>query len=144
MRPAWSPRIRSAFLRRAWTWSWWLSLLLHTCVVSAFVAYWLYEIKPTKLVTSEPLEIDGGFRQRAEDSAEVSMDPLRIEPMSERFDRSKILKDIQARSEQAQERGDQENLSQLDQLSAELRRNSTPKTVDEMSAFLRGIFGKLA
>ena len=144
MRPAWSPRIRSALTRRAWTWSWWLSLLLHTCVVSAFVAYWLYEIKPAKLVMSEPLEIDGGFRQRTEDSADASMDPLRIEPMSERFDRSKILKDIQVRTEQAQERGDQENFSQLNQLSADLRRNSTPKTVDEMSEFFGGIFGKRA
>ena len=144
MRSAWVSRIRSALTRRAWAWSWWLSLLLHACVVSGFVAYWLHEIEPMKLTFSEPLEIDGGFRQRAIDPTEPIMEPLVIEQTSERFDRSKILQDIQTRSEQAQQRGDQDNFEQLDQLSADLRRNSTPKTVDEMSDFFGGIFGNRA
>jgi hypothetical protein len=109
-------------------------------IVSGFVLYWLNRIELPKPVASESLQIDGGFTQRSA----MDNQPLVVEQTSERIDRAKLLRDIRQQMKQAQERGEEDNFERLRQLSADLRRNSTTKTVDEMSEFLGGVFGKRA
>lgn len=133
-------RIRSAFMQRAWTWSWWLSLGLHSMILSGLVLYWLNQAELPQSIVQESLQIDGGFSQRS--SSEV--EDLSIQAPSDPAERSRLLRDIRRQMEQAQQRGDQDNFDRLKQLSADLRRNSTTKTVDEMAEFFGGVVGNRA
>jgi hypothetical protein len=133
-------RIRSVLMRRAWTWSWWLSLLLHSLFASGIAYFWLMRIETPESVATETMQIQGGFSQPA--VAEIQ--EVLIEQPSDRQERSRLLRDIREQMKQAQQRGDQDNFERLKQLSSELRRNSTNKTVDEMTELFGGVFGTRA
>lgn len=133
-------RIRSAFMRRAWVCSWWLSVLLHSMVASGLILLWLNQVELPKSVVQESLQIDGGFSQRPIAEPEE----LLIETPSDPVERSRLLRDIRRQMEEARKRGDQDNFDRLKQLSADLGRNSTTKTVDEMADFFGGVVGNRA
>lgn len=133
-------RIRNILLKRAWTWSWFLSLCLHLAVGSGLVLYWLNRLELPESNLTESLEIQGGFSV----PAESQIQEILIESPSDRQQRSELLRDIREQMKLAQQRGDQDSFERLKQLSADLRRNSTKKTVDEMSEFFGGVFGQRA
>jgi len=133
-------RIRNVLLRRPWTWSWWLSLCMHLVVGSCLVLYWLNRLELPEPDLTRSLEIQGGFSV----PAESQIQEILIESPSDRQDRSELLRDIREQMKLAQQRGDQDSIERLKQLSADLRRNSTKKTVDEMTEFFGGVFGKRA
>lgn len=133
-------RIQSSLMRRAWAWSWWLSLLVHMTVISGLFVLWLYRVDLPKTTEFESLQIDGGFSQQAVSEIQEVV----LETPTDRQERSRLLQDVREQMKQAQARGDQENFERLKQLSADLRRNSTTKTVDEMTEFFGGVFGNRA
>lgn len=133
-------RIRTALNRQPWTWSWRLSLLLHLAIVSVLLWIWLHGNPLPKVVTYESLQIQSGFSQRAVNTTDEAL----LELPSDRQESSRLLRDIRLQMEQARQRGDEDNYQRLKQLSADLRRNSTTKTVDEMSEFFGGVFGNRA
>ena len=116
-------RIQSSLMRRAWAWSWWLSLLVHMTVISGLFVLWLYRVDLPKTTEFESLQIDGGFSQQAVSEIQEVV----LETPTDRQERSRLLQDVREQMKQAQARGDQENFERLKQLSADLRRNSTTK-----------------
>jgi hypothetical protein len=115
-------------MRRAWTWSWWLSLGLHSMILSGLILFWLNRVELSQSIVQESLQIDGGFSQRASSERE----DWAIETPSDPAERSRLLRDIRRQMEQAQQRGDQDNFDRL------------TKTVDEMAEFFGGVVGNRA
>jgi hypothetical protein len=133
-------RTKSSLTQHAWYWAWWLSVLVHAMVVSGLFLVWFHSIDQPRATTFESLQIDGGFSRPSEREIQEVVLPTPLEGQ----ERSGLLQDIQMQIKQAQARGDQDNFERLNQLSSDLRRNSTTKTVDEMAEFFGGVFGSRA
>ena len=127
-------------LRHAWRWSWWLSVVVHSMIACALLSYWFNRADAPTAQVSETIHIQGGFTQRS--ASEIQ--EVLLEQPSDRQERSRLLQDIRQQMKLAQERGEKDNFERLKQLSAELRRSSTSKTVDEMTEFFNGTFGSRA
>lgn len=115
-------------------------MCLHLAVGSGVIVYWLNRIETPQSISSQSLEIQGQFSV----PEQTEIQQVDIESPTSRQERSELLKDIRQQMKLAQQRGDQDSFERLKQLSADLRRNSTTKTVEEMSDFFGGVFGNRA
>lgn len=89
--------------------------------------------------TSESIALEGTLGER--------VDEANVELRSKEdgvTDKQRWLRDIKQQISQAEARGDKENIERLKRLTEELNRSSSTKSVEEMSEYFGGIFGKRA
>ena len=123
--------------RKQWAFSWWCSVVIHAVGLAALVMYLLQ--RPVVEFKSEPITIDGGIANR--------VDEANAELRSEKegtTEKDRWLGEIKDQIAKAEARGDRENLERLQRLTQELNRSSTTKSVEEMSEYFGGLFGKRA
>jgi hypothetical protein len=123
--------------RKQWAFSWWCSIAIHAVGLSALVMYLLQ--RPVVEFKFERITIEGGIANRV-DEANAELRPQE-EGTSEK---DRWLRDIKAQIAKAEARGDTENLERLQKLTQELNRSSSTKSVEEMSEYFGGLFGRRA
>lgn len=123
--------------KRLWAFSWWLSVVLHISALGLLVGFLLNT--PVINSTSESISLEGTLGERVDEAnAELRSKEDGV------TDKERWLRDIKQQIAQAEARGDQENIERLKRLTEELNRSSSTKSVEEMSEYFGGIFGKRA
>lgn len=123
--------------KRLWAFSWWLSVALHISALGLLVGFLLNT--PVINFTSESISLEGTLGERVDEAnAELRSKEDGV------TDKQRWLRDIKQQIAQAEARGDQENIERLKRLTEELNRSSSTKSVEEMSEYFGGIFGKRA
>ena len=94
---------------------------------------------PVIPITSESIALEGSLGERVDEAnAELRSKEDGV------TDKQRWLRDIKRQISQAEARGDSENIERLKSLTEELNRSSSTKSVEEMSEYFSGIFGKRA
>lgn len=123
--------------KRLWAFSWWISVALHISALGLLVGFLLNT--PVINFTSESISLEGTLGERVDEAnAELRSKEDGV------TDKQRWLRDIKQQIAQAEARGDQENIERLKRLTEELNRSSSTKSVEEMSEYFGGIFGKRA
>lgn len=123
--------------KRLWAFSWWISVVLHISALGLLVGFLLNT--PVINFTSESISLEGTLGERVDEAnAELRSKEDGV------TDKQRWLRDIKQQIAQAEARGDQENIERLKRLTEELNRSSSTKSVEEMSEYFGGIFGKRA
>ncbi len=123
--------------KRLWAFSWWVSVALHIFALGLLVSL-LLSI-PVIPITSESIALEGSLGERVDEAnAELRSKEDGV------TDKQRWLRDIKQQISQAEARGDSENIERLKSLTEELNRSSSTKSVEEMSEYFSGIFGKRA
>ncbi len=123
--------------KRLWAFSWWLSVALHISALGLLVGFLLNT--PVITSTSESISLEGTLGERVDEAnAELRSKEDGV------TDKQRWLRDIKRQIAQAEARGDKENIERLKRLTEELNRSSSTKSVEEMSEYFSGIFGKRA
>jgi len=123
--------------KRLWAFSWWFSVALHIFALGLLVSL-LLSI-PVIPITSESIALEGSLGERVDEAnAELRSKEDGV------TDKQRWLRDIKRQISQAEARGDSENIERLKSLTEELNRSSSTKSVEEMSEYFSGIFGKRA
>lgn len=130
-------RSRRDTRKRLWAFSWWFSVALHISALGLLVGFLLNT--PVITTTSESISLEGTVGERVDEAnAELRSKEDGV------TDKQRWLRDIKQQIAQAEARGDQENIERLKRLTEELNRSSSTKSVEEMSEYFGGIFGKRA
>lgn len=123
--------------KRLWAFSWWFSVALHISALGLLVGFLLNT--PVITSTSESISLEGTLGERVDEAnAELRSKEEGV------TDKQRWLRDIKRQIAQAEARGDKENIERLKRLTEELNRSSSTKSVEEMSEYFSGIFGKRA